>query len=105
MKQMKQKIKRKWRHFKFWVVRRLFPSGELRFLENPMIVDISLKEIMASKAYASKDYDFIGERHIKEVLVNMMIQNLANRLDYEIERQGDYVLCKGVITVAEREVV
>ena len=102
---MRYKTRRKWRHFKFWIARKMFPNGELRFLDNPLILDISLKQISSSKAYATKEYEFINDKHIKEVLVTEMTQNLVNHLDYEVDNKGSITVCKGALTIAEREVV
>jgi len=102
---MRYKARRKWRHFKFWLARKMFPNGELRFLDNPLILDISLKQISSVKSYATQDYDFINDKHIKEVLVNNMLDNLVEHLDYEVDKNGSITVCKGFLTLAEREVV
>lgn len=93
------------RHFKFWLVEKMFPDGELKFLHDPWITDLRLSQIFAEHTYDQESYKFIGSQHAKEVLVTDMLQNLVNHLDYETIWEDDTVKCTGKLTIAQREVI
>lgn len=102
MNKFKYYIKRKWRHFKYWLVRKLFPNDELNFLVIPGQLECNLRQITNTKTYSKTDWAFIGEDLIKARLVSEMYENLVNKLEYEETDENGYVTCSGTLTLAVR---
>ena len=104
MGKTKRKMKKKLRDFRIWIVKKSFPDKDLSFLFDPLSFELGLVQMQSEKEYTNTNYEFMSTKHIKEVLVSKMIPNLVNHIDYEVVREGDKVICKGELTVAERRV-
>lgn len=100
----KYRINKKNRGVRFWLAKKIMPSGGFTFLNDPMGFEIGLTQLKSEKVYDEGTYEFLNVKHIKEVLVNQMTQNMANHLDYEVKKEDGKVICIGELTLAERRV-
>ena len=101
-KMIKRKIKRIWRHFKYWLVRRLMPEGDSNFLVVPSRADIKLTELTAEKIITKDNYESFGDELIKAMLADSIAGNIKKHLHYEKSWDGEFCKCKGSIVLARK---
>ena len=100
---MKRKIKRTWRHFKYWLVRKMFPDSELNFMVVPSHADIKLVEVMATDSVSGADYSTLDNDARKELLLNQMQSVLMKHMKYSDEWNGEQWIVKGALYIAKEQ--
>ena len=103
MRRMRMKIKRKIRHFKYWLVRKMFPEDDLGFLVVPGQVDVKLKQITATQVTTRSNHDFFGEELIKDMLLKDMHEAFKKSMEFEEHWYGDNCTSTGTVYIAKTE--
>ena len=89
---MKRKIKKKLRHFKYWLTRKMYPDNELNFLVVPEQIDVQITEITARKTLNEVNYPWFGTEKIKEILLTEMIDSLKKYIEVSVEQDEEKIV-------------
>lgn len=105
MTKIRKKIRYRWRHFKYWLIRKWFPDNELHFLVVPGSMDLKLTELSTEETFSKPNYEFFGDELVKDMLINRMKDRLKLHMEYsvEINEEEEKVRCRGRITIVRMD--
>ena len=96
---MKRKIKRYWRHFKYWLARKMFPDNEMNFLVVPGQADIQITEITARTVMDKHLHSLLHDYERRDKVLKQMHESLDKYMEYSELWKDDRCLCKGKIYI------
>ncbi len=99
---MRRKIRRTWRHFKYWLASKLLPEEELSFLGMEDVRDLELVQVTARITKTKPIRDFLGTETIKDMLLGDMHINLKKHMDFTEVWDGETCMSKATVTLVKR---
>lgn len=111
---LKYKIRKRWRHIKYKMLRVFYPEAELRRMIDIDMVDfkdaVKLTVVKSQRVLSQEEYDYFNKSDnlkygLKYELARQMADVLVNHIDvYEIfDLDEDKHICTGEITIIKKK--